>query len=193
MKRMIKTLADPEELSFKVDVYHTLVDAETEIAADTEIKDILTEMGDIDPQALADYYTFQQNFAIMIEYYGFSILRAKDSKSKPYTSRYSWIAYASQAHAADTPLLVRLRVSDHMQEFSPTRNKEIRRQEQEEANELGLPAGKRRQKFIVTDVVVNNKKYSSYEEALNAMDKIIYSWLERLNIDLTDIEPFGVW
>ena len=40
MKRMIKTLADPEELSFKIDVYHMLVDAETEIAADTEIKDI---------------------------------------------------------------------------------------------------------------------------------------------------------
>ena len=189
MKRMLKTLADPEELSFKVDVYHMLVDAETEIAADTEIKDILTEMGDIDPQALADYHTFQQNFAIMIEYYGFSILRAKDSKSKPYTSRYSWIAYASQAHAADTPLLVRLRVSDHMQEFSPARNKEIRRQEQEEANELGLPAGKRK----VTDVVVNNKNYKSYEAALNAVDKTIYSWLERLNIDLTDIEPFGVW
>ena len=193
MKRMLKTLTDPEELSIKIDVYHMLIDGDDNVAAATEIKDIMNAMGDIDPQALADYHTFQLNFDAMIDYYGFSTLRVKDSKSKPYTSKYEWIAYASQVHAGDTPLIIRLRISDHAQKFGPEYKKEISQKERQEANELKQPKSKRKQRFIVTDVVVNNKKYSSYEEALNAMDKIIYSWLERLNIDLTDIEPFGVW
>lgn len=193
MKRVIRSLSDPEELSFKIDVYHKLVDSDPTVAASTEIKDILNEMGDIDPQALADYQSFQSNFDAMMDYYGFSILRAKESKSKPHTSKYEWIAYASQANAGDIPLLIRLRLSDHEQKFGPEYTKELAQRERQEAADLKMPKSKRKQKFIVTDVVVNNKKYSSYEEALNAMDKIIHSWLERLNIDLTDIEPFGVW
>lgn len=55
MKRVIRSFSDPEELSFKIDVYHMLVGSDPPIAASTEIKDILDEMGDIDPQALADY------------------------------------------------------------------------------------------------------------------------------------------
>lgn len=193
MKRLLKTLAEPEKLSFKVDVYHVLIAADSDVVAYTEINDILDDMGNVDPQALADYRTFQSNVDAMIDYYGFSILRAKDSKSEPHTSKYEWIAYASQVHAGDTPLIIRLRISDHEQKFGPEYKKEIGQKERREADELKRPKTKRKQRFIVTDVVVNNKKYSSYEEALNAMDKIIYSWLEKLNIDLTEIEPFGVW
>lgn len=193
MKRMIRTPAEPEELSLKVDVYHELLATDDFVAAATEINDILDDMGEIDPQALADYQTFQQNFWAMIDYYGFQIMQMKDSKSKPHTSKYAWIAHASQVSKQDTPLIIRLRVSDHVQQFSLERKKELRKQEQEEADELKLPEDKRKQKFIVSDIVINNKKYSSYEEALNAADKLIYQWLDRLNIDLSDIEPFGVW
>lgn len=193
MKRVIRTPLDPEELILKIDVYHELIDIYDPIAAATEVKDILDSMGDIDPQALADYQTFQQNMWAMIDYYGFQTLRMKSSKSKPHTSKYAWIAYAEHVKQESIPLIIRLRVSDHAQAFGPERRKQIREEEQREADELKQPATKRRQKFIVSDIVVNNKKYSSYEEALNAIDQMIYKWLERLNIDLSDIEPFGVW
>lgn len=190
MKRMIRTVAEPEVIGIRVDVYYA---AETEDIVATDVHPIQDAEGHIDPQALADYHAFIQNAWNVIEYYGFEMFKMKTSKSAPGTSKYAWVAHATEVGKNDTPLIVRLRISDHEQHFADEHLAKIKRHNKEEAEELKRPESKQKQRFFVEDIIVNNERYKTYEDALNAIDKIVHDWLERMHIDMSDFEDLGKW
>lgn len=186
MKRVIRQATAAESFSIKVDIYFA------EIADDvvaTDISDIIDRNGHIDQNALVDYNTFIQNVLETLDYYGFQIIRSKESKSFPNTSKYAWIAYAGEVDVEDVPLMVKMRISDHVQTLSLEHRAKIKQADKAEADELKLPRTKKRQRFITSDIVVNNQRFDSYEEALAAVDKMIYQWLDRLDVDVSDITP----
>lgn len=190
MKRYLKNSLDLEELIISVNVYHVLEDSKV---LATDIKPVLNVEGRLDQKSLSDYNIFIQNLGAMLDYYGFQIIKAKDSKSYPYTSKYLWLATAEDVNKDNIPLMIKLRILDHPQSFSPDREKELRRADRAEAESLKQPKTKKHQRYIVNEITVNDEEYSTYEEALNAADNLILDWLKRLNVDMTDIEPFGVW
>lgn len=185
MKRMIKPISQPQDLTVSVEVTHV---ASTDIYS-TEVLPISVG-NEIDQQALANYNAFLETLWGMIDYYGFRLLRSKDSKSFPYTSKYTWLAYAEDVDADNIPLMIKLRVSDHVQNFSKNHRKELQELNRAEAEELKRPSTKRKQRFVVKNIVVNGEQFATYEEALNAIDKEIRSWLTRLQIDLDGLDPF---
>lgn len=186
MKRVIRQATAVESFSIKVDIYYS--EMSDDVVA-TDIVDVTDGSGHINQNALVDYNTFIQNVWETLDYYGFQIIRSKESKSFPSTSKYAWIAYASEIGAEDVPLMFKMRVSDHIQEVSPKHRDKIKQQDKAEADELKLPKTKKRQRFVTADIVVNNQRFDSYEDALNAIDKMIYQWLDRLDIDVSDITP----
>lgn len=185
MKRVIREASAVETFSIKVDIFHEMQDdiVSTDILPISEGKNLL------DADALVDYNCFLENVWETLDYYGFQILRSKESKSFPYTSKYAWIAYASEIEKKDVPLMVKMRISDHPQKVSPEYRDELKHRDRAEADELKMPEGKKKQRFIIVDIVVNNHRYATYEEALAAIDRMIYEWLDKLNIDVSDIVP----
>ena len=190
MKRMVRDAADPEVVDIKIDVYH---DCELIDVTATDIRPVVNEMKEIDSQAYADYMSFVQTLWNVIEYYGFEMFKMKTSKSFPGTSKYAWVAHASEVGKQDTPLIVKVRVSDHDQHLSDTHLAEVKKQNKLEAEELKLPKDKQRQRFFVEDIIVNNQRYKTYEEALNAVDAIIHKWLSRMDVDMSEFEDLGKW
>ena len=190
MKRMIRDSYDPETISIKIDVYHG---CEAEDVVATDIRPVVNEMREIDPQAYADYNAFLQNLWSVVEYYGFEMYKMKTSESFPGTSKYAWVAHASEVGKKDTPLIAKVRISDHAQHLSDEHRAKIKQQDRADAEELKLPHTKKKQRFFVEDIIIDNKRYKTYEEALNAVDAIIHGWLERMNIDMSEFEDLGKW
>lgn len=191
MKRLIRKLAEPEILNIKIDVYFK--SSSTDIAA-TDVSPVTDENNNIDQQALANYNSFIQTVWNVVEYYGFEMFKNRSSKSYPGTSKYAWVAYASEVDKDDTPLIIKLRVSDHLQEhLSPDHIKDIKDRDKADADELKRPKTKQKQRYILADIVVNNTLYHTYEEALNYVDEVIHNWLTKLHVDTSEFEDLGKW
>lgn len=184
MKRVIREASAPETLSVKVDIYY--IESSDDVVA-TDIVTISDGKNKFDADALVDYNNFINNVWETLDYYGFQMIRYKESKSFPNTSKYAWIAYISEVDQKDIPLMFKLRVSDHAQVAGPQRRHELKALDRAEAEELKQPPTKKRQRFVVEDIVVNNQRFATYEDALVAIDDMIYAWLERLDVDLSEI------
>ena len=190
MKRILRISSDLESIDITISVFHSL---QSECVLATDIEPVLDDDGLLDMKSLSDYNVFIENLWVMIDYYGFQIIKAKDNKSYPFTSKYVWLASADDADNKSIPLMIKLRVSDHKQSVSLERMKQLKKIDREEAEQLKQPKDKRRQRYVVKEITVNKAVYHTYEEALNAADRLLRDWLKELNVDMTDIEPFGEW
>jgi len=187
VKRVITPQDSPQTLEINIQVNHT-ANIEATVINPVSVDDTL------DDSAMSDYQVFIENLWSTISYYGFQLLKIKESKSFPYTSKYVWLAYAHDVKSGSIPLLIKLRVSDHIQNFSKQRKMELARQTRQEADQLKQPTMKKTQKYKAQEIIVNNRQFSTYEEALNAADAMIHKWLEMMNVDVSEYEePLGEW
>lgn len=186
MKRFVKQGIN---LDLNIDIYFDTYVNEEDISATTIKPIIVDDINKIlDQQALSDFSVFVDNLFETIDYYDFEVLDdyKHTSKSFPYVSEYRWVAHRSQIDADNITKLIHLRVSDHIQKFSDERRKQIKLQYRDQANKLRRPLNKQKQRFIVSEIIVNNETFHTYEEALNACEKMIHTWLRELNVDMSN-------
>jgi len=189
MKRYIKTTTDKaQQLNLDIDILFAAVPS----ILGTDINPIVDENGLLDDQARADYDTFTEMLYLIIEHYDFHIFseHSKTSGSFPYTSQYTWIAHRTEIEQNSVHKIIKLRVSDHFQNFSKESIRRLAKQARQEANELRIPKTKQRQLYEPKVIVVNNERYSSYEEALKDVEREIRSWLIDRGIDVSEYEGF---
>lgn len=160
MYRVITNTAKPnsDTIEFCIDVRFSLP---TSIHA--SIDPILRKDKTIDEDALAEYNEFIKEAYKVIRSSGFKIIEHYKS-SRSETSHYVNAYKKSESSAKNIKCLFFFRISDH---DSPKRT-EISRWKfhQHKAYELRQPTSKKRQAWVFKDIVVNNKEYDSYDEAL---------------------------
>lgn len=186
MKRLIKN-DDQLDLSIRI----TFVSDNTgqDIAATTiRPVGINKDTGEIDEEARVGFSAFVQNVFEIIDAYGFTIFDEfqHTSKSYPYTSEYRWLARQEEVKKGEIPLLIKLRISDHQQQFSKDRVKELTRQNKEQADTLKLPKTKKTQRYVVKEIVVTGLGCRTYEHALYLVEDKIRNWLISRHIDISE-------
>lgn len=179
---------------FELDINITFVQSDIDIAA-TDIKPIIIDKDKqiLDDSAQSDFNVFVQNLFATLTYYDFEILDdyKHTSKSFPRTSEYCWVAHRTELDADSVPKYINLRISDHFQNFSKARDRQLAKQRQAEANSIKRPSTKKKQKFEVEEIVVNNQTYFTYEDALADAERLIFKWLESRGVDMSEYDMLG--
>ena len=189
----MKRLVYNDELDINVDIYFNAFEI-NDIAA-TTIKPVVVDLDEqiIDRAALEDFNVFLQNLFETITYYDFEILEdfKHTSKSFPYTSEYRWIAHRTEIDADNVPRYINLRVSEHFQNFSPERLKELSEQRRDIANKLKKPATKVTQRYKFENIVADGEQFKTYEEVLAYAEQKIFAWLKQRGVDVSNYDVIG--
>lgn len=137
----------------------------------SEITPVMRLDDRIDEQALADYDSFVTNIYAMLSAL-FDVVDIEQS-NKSETSWYFYLYAKNKNDGISTKFLIRLRLSDH--EYSKRHNARKEREFVErKAQEYKRPKEKLYQEWKIKQIIVNNKKYFSYDDAEDA----IYDELE---------------
>lgn len=184
MKRYIRSSTDSEILEYNIDVYidvtnldETLKELQKYINA--SIEPPYRADKSIDEQALADYDAFVSNVYALLCYY-FDIADIEES-TKSATSWYFWIYGKREDGTVATKILCRLRLSDH--DYSSNHNKTDEKawvNEQAQSDKLKRPKSKRKQNWILKNIVVNDTTYDSYDDALDSIEADLEALSKRL-------------
>lgn len=192
MKRLIK---DDDQLDLSIRITFVLDNTGQDIAA-TTIRPVGNnkDTDEIDEEAKAGFSVFVENVFEIIDAYGFKIFDEfqHTSKSYPYTSEYRWIARQEEINKGDVPLLIKLRISEHCQEFSKIRIKELTQQNKEQADALKMPKSKKKQRYIVKEIIVTDLGCRTYEQALYLVENKIRNWLVSQHTDISEYGP-AIW
>ena len=194
MKRYIKE-SDINTLELNIDITYIATQLFTDVAA-TSIRPVGVDKagGIIDEEAKEGFVSFVENVFEIVNCYDFNVFDEfhKKSKSFPYTSEYCWLARRQEIEDGNIPKLLKLRISEHTQHLSEDHLKELRGVEKEEADQLKLPKSKKKQRYEVKDIAVNELNVSTYEEALHEVEMMVRKWLTDRGID---VEPYGdpIW
>jgi hypothetical protein len=176
MKRYIRASipTDVPYITVDIDVIYEAVSGSV-AAAFSNIRPVYDGNGEIDEQALADYDNFVEEVIGEMEYHDFKLLRASESKSS-VTSRYYTFANEQQVEAKDIKYIVFLRISEHHAMLDEDQKAWVREQRQKDLEKFKMPKTKKKQRFKLKEILVNNEVNSSYDEALEETIKRIIDW-----------------
>ena len=205
MKMYIRANTD-NILELNIDINYAPIEL-LDIAA-TKITPLYKDNGDIDDSAWGDFQSFVANVFAVLDYYDFDLRPgpkdnggSKGNKEKTIeeprskSSYYFWMCHSQNIQNNDVPFWIRVRISNHIQKNV---DPELVRKQKKEAQEFlethKLPPTKRRQKYKEWEIIVNEERYASYEDALDAIEANVYRWMNKLHIDMSDYEePIGPW
>lgn len=147
----------------------------TDIAA--AIHPIYNKDGSIDEAALTEYDEFLINLYSVFDYNEFELIKEEQS-NKSETSMYYALYKKSESNEEDIKCIVFVRVSDHdyqekTREDKKKTEKHRKKYFTDEAERMKQPKDKKRQRWKIRNVVVNNEKYSNDYEALDAVDRML--------------------
>ena len=185
---MEKSIKSEIKLDMNVDVIFTQIANISEVAATT------TSSFDsklLDDSAMSDYNVFVENALAIIEYYGFEQLDDPEYGDHQISVRFL-LAHEIQIQNDDIPCAIVFRVSDHIQKFGDALKRRNREKTNARVQKVKTPKTKRRQKYVLDEIIVNDETYETYEEALDDIEVKIQEWLERWDINIS-IEPIGTW
>ena len=176
MKRYIRANipTDVPYITVDIDVIYEAVSSSV-AAAFSNIRPVYDENDEIDEQALADYDNFVEEVIGEMEYHDFKLLRASESKSSA-TSRYYTFANEHQVEAKDIKYIVFLRISEHHEMLDEDQKAWVREQRKKDLEKFKQPKSKKKQKFKLKEILVNNETYTSYDEALEEAVRRIVEW-----------------
>lgn len=181
----------------KIDVYYVLEKQDTSIAAAAYSSPITDAKGwIINESEYARYQLFVQNIDILLDYYDLSVTEQpkppaqinKKTLQVKFQSTYYWLAMANQVANNNVPEYLQFRISDHYQDFSPEGRKEANNQAREFAETIKKPNSKRKQRFQLDEVSVNDDKFNNYDDALTDVEKKIRKWLANRRVDISQYE-----
>ena len=194
MKRLIRfNTRTNDTLDLNIDV--NLIPEGTRSIAATEIKPVFIDKDKqiVDDLALANFNAFVDNVFEILDYYDFVVNEEykRTSKSFPHTAHYAWVARREQVNAGDVPKYIHLRIADHLQHETPQFSSKIKEKERQEADAIKLPKTKKKQRYTVENIVINNEVCDTYEEALRIVEKIIFKWMKEQQIDVSQYDQLG--
>jgi hypothetical protein len=180
MKIYIKSSIPSDAPSITIDIDVHLEPVVNNVAAAfSNIKPVYDDSMEIDEQALADYDNFIEELLGELEYNDFKLLRASESKSS-VTSRYYTLANEEQVKANDIKYIVFLRVSEHHEMLDEDQKAWVREQRKKDLDKFKLPKTKKKQRFKVREVLVNNEIYPSYDAAMKDIIIKIQEWKQSI-------------
>ena len=151
---------------YRIDVRVVLEPVTTEVAA-TKILPLQTDGEKYDKHAVDLYDEFIVDALAIFDYYDFVIL---DEHQSPYTkSEYYTLVKKSQYDKQEYRYVLFIRLSDHDTDVETKKSK--MRYYSAKADEIKQPANKNKQVWRLKEITVNNEHYTSYEEALDDIDK----------------------
>ncbi|MCM1226177.1 MAG: hypothetical protein NC320_01970 [Clostridium sp.] len=173
MKIYIRSSEQMGELAneYVVDVYYDVPDESVWSVISAGITPVAWGDNRVDEQALADYDAFVDNvYAALCAF--FDVVDIEES-NRSDTSWYFWLYAKNNDGDVATKFIIRLRLSDH--EY-PARHRvqDEKAYVEKKAQTYKRPAEKKFQEWKIKNITVNGKKYSSYDEAEDA----IYDELE---------------
>lgn len=158
-------------------IYNVPFDVKVFGSIPSDITPVTQLDGRIDEQALADYDAFVSNvYAALCAFFDVVDIEQSDRSE---TSWYFYIYAKNHDGDTATKFTIRLRLSDH--EYSSRHD--VGKEKifvEKKVQEYKRPKEKAYQLWKIKQIVVNNKKYSSYDDAEDA----IYDELERLSKNL---------
>lgn len=145
------------------------------VASFSNIRPVYNNDEEIDEQALADYDNFIDELLGELDYNDFKLLRASESKSSA-TSRYYTLADEHQVDDGNIKFIIFLRVSEHHAMLDEDQREWVRKQRQKDLDTFKLPKSKKKQRYKLREIIVNNDTYSSYDDAIEDAVKKIQEW-----------------
>ena len=160
-----------------IDVYYSVPDESVWSIISAGITPVAWGDGRVDEQALADYNDFVDNvYATLCAFFD-----AVDVE-KSIKSDTSW-CFGLCAKNKDGDIaaryIIRLRISDH---DHPTRHREQdeKKYVEKQAQSYKKPADKKFQNWRIKSIIVNNEKFQSYDEVLDAIYEELESYSKRM-------------
>lgn len=144
-----------------------------ELLETATVRPILVD-GEIDSQALADYEDFIEDILAEFDYIGLEVIHEQGSNLSK-TSRYYTLADAEQYKDDNMKYIIYLRVSDHIATLSPEQKKIIRQKRKDDSSRL-------RAKYKVRNIIVDNKTFETYDDALEYVIKKAAEYKQTLEI-----------
>lgn len=176
MKRLIlsQSIQDdiPDELKNLIKIYRVSIDVvyeEAHAINATSIEPLKGSDGVYNEVALNEYNAFLINALSIFDYHDFDVI---DEHSSPYSeSYYASLVKKDQAEAADYKYILFVRLSDH--DIRKEAKKGRVKFHNDEAERLKQPSSKTKQLWKFKEIIVNKNTFSSYEAALDYIDKIL--------------------
>lgn len=132
-----------------------------------EVRPLYYEDGSIDQAALADYEEFIVNALEIFDAHDFQVIEEAES-DRSHSIYFSLVKKDDYANKEYKYVLF-IRISDHA---LSERSKSARHKYYaDKASELKQPIDKRKQLWKLKDIIVNDSVFSSYDEALDDIDR----------------------
>ena len=127
----------------------------------------------------------------IFDYYEFNVTVAATNS---VTSYYYWVARNTEIADDNVPYYIRLRVSDHVQQFSDEGKKVASQKDKDNAERLKRPKTKKRQRYKLRNIIVNKENFNTYEEALTEFESTVREWLTAKGVDVDAVYgPMNEW
>lgn len=181
---MLRKVYSSKEPVFNLMIEVMLTGVNLDYLAASSIKPVRLANKQIDPVAFQEYEDFVENVLNLLVTCNMHVMELKPSP-KSETSWYTWFYPTDSDEGVKSKVIFKLRISDHFNHWIPKQGKSQKdsdklmkqseaKYNQETANRYKLPETKPgNQRFKVMNVVVNNKTFESYDEALDYVDKLL--------------------
>lgn len=186
MKKVVYSSTSGELIyvDINIDVYFDVYEIIDIVAS--KIRPVLKPSGEMDDDAWQDYDLFIMNVYGLLGPHRFEEIEFEPS-NKSNTSWYAWFYVKNKDGSVNTDVIVRLRISDHVNHarFKGTLSPEMQKHRksvergetkyiQDFANLHKRPVDKEGdQKYYMTEIVVNSETFDDYDDAYLAADKLI--------------------
>lgn len=157
---MISTTKVIGRLTITVEFYN-------QIAA--SIRPLVNEDGTPDEGAIAEYEEFIVNALEIFDRYDFEVLEEAES-DRSHSMYYSFVKH-DDIENKNYKYILFIRISDHSIDEHSMNGR--RKYYSSEASKLKQPETKRKQTWKFKDIIVNDKLFSSYDDALFEIEKRI--------------------
>ena len=167
-----KALNNDEEFTkLPFDILVTF-EVDNQLLESTPIRPIMTAEGEIDDQALSDYYCFILELLFELDDAGLVVIDEHNSNISE-TSKYYTLADEEQFKNDDMKYIIYLRISDHVLQLTEKQKKLINQKRKEESSKLKV-------KWKVKNVVVNDNLFTSYDEAIEYVSHKVEEYKQAL-------------
>lgn len=148
---------------------------EDTVVASKEIKPLIRPDGSVDELAVAEFDDFVTEVYAVLDCNGFDEVEPySESNLENSESRY-FIMYRPEDSTDDSiKCIVYIRISDHY--LDKSRKEYTNRYHAKHTEDISKNIGKRIRHWKAKNIVVNNKEFNSYDEAIEYLQNVIPTW-----------------
>lgn len=148
---------------------------ENPLFASKEISPLRREDGSIDELAVAEFDDFATEVYAVLDRNGYDELEPyHESNNTDSESRYFTMYKSEDSTETSIKCVVYIRVSDHY--LDKSRDKYTKKYHAGHTKDIEQKIGKKISHWKAKNIVVNNKTFNSYDEAIEYIKRIVPTW-----------------